>query len=330
LALVGLGCATQAAHAQAGAELRLSGYYKNLLLRSETWGHERFDLDLNRLRLKLEGELAPRLAFEIQYDNEVLLGDYLGTTQFQQQKDIPPPQYGRAEANYLERPSLYGTHRLYRALLTAEFGDTDLRLGRQRIAWGTGRFWSPLDLLNPFSPVALERDERLGVDALLVEHKFGAVSRLSAGAPSRQPGRSSRALQWHDNTRGIDYSLTAGRFAGDDVIGVDVAGQIGQAGIRAELTRVRSREDKTFSRSLIAVDRTNTLTLSAELYRDAGAPRQLPTTSAPGGRHAADAGTALSGVHALGDPRCLLSTEFVFNLDDGSRFVAPTSPTDPQ
>lgn len=331
LALLGLGCSTQAAHAQAGAEPRLSGYYKNLLLRSETWGHERFDLDLNRLRLKLEGELAPKLAFEIQYDNEVLLGDYLGTTQFQQQKDVPPPQYWRAEANYVERPSLYGTHRLYRALLTAAFGDTDLRLGRQRIAWGTGRFWSPLDLLNPFSPVALERDERPGVDALLLEHKFGAVSRLSAVyAPSRQPGRSSRALQWHDNARGIDYSLTAGRFAGDDVIGVDVAGQIGQAGIRAELTRVRSREDKTFSRSLIAVDYAfaNTLTLSAELYRDGGGADSTAAydfLALVAGMRQTLAQHYL-GVHAGYEvtPLLKLSTEFVFNLDDGSRLVAPS------
>ena len=44
----------------------------------------------------------------------------------------------------------------------------------------------PLDLLNPFSPLALEREERLGVDAVLVEHKFGPVSRLAAVyAPSR-------------------------------------------------------------------------------------------------------------------------------------------------
>ena len=41
------------------------------------------------------------------------------------------------------------------------------------------------------------------------------------------PGRGSRALQWHDNARGVDFSVTAGRFRGDEVIGLDLAGQIG-------------------------------------------------------------------------------------------------------
>lgn len=329
-ALLGLGCSIQAAHAQADAAPRLSGYYKNLLLRSETWAGERFDLDLNRLRLKVEGELAPRLAFELQYDNEVLLGDYLRTMQFQQQKDIPPPQYWRADANYVERPSLYGAHRLYRALLTAAFGDTDLRLGRQRIAWGTGRFWSPLDLLNPFSPVALERDERLGVDALLVERKFGPISRLSAVyAPSRAPHRDSLALQWHDNAHAVDYSVTAGRFADDDVIGVDLAGQASEAGVRAELTGVRTREGQSFTRALIGADYAfaNTLTLSAELYRDGGGARSTAEYDflalATGARQTlARHYFGLHGAYEI-TPLLKLSAEFVFNLDDGSRFVAP-------
>jgi len=187
-----LACVIAPASAQDDPDLRVSGYYKNLLLRSETFAGEPYALDLNRLRLELKGRLAPTVRFEVQYDNEALLGNYLRTTQFQQQKDQPPPQYWSAEANYVDRSALYGVHRLYRAQLQMAFGDTDLRIGRQRIAWGTGRFWSPLDLLNPFSPVALERDERLGVDAVLMEHRFGPVSRLAAVyAPGRTAGETS-------------------------------------------------------------------------------------------------------------------------------------------
>lgn len=148
--VVALACCVTAAWAQDDPELRVSGYYKNMLLRSETLAGERYTVDLNRLRLELKGQLAPVVSFDVQYDNEVLLGSYLRTTQFQLQKDQPPPQYWSAQANYVDRPGLYGVHSLYRAQLQFSFGDTDLRIGRQRIAWGTGRFWSPLDLLNPF------------------------------------------------------------------------------------------------------------------------------------------------------------------------------------
>lgn len=326
-----LACGIAPACAQEGADLRVLGYYKNLLLRSDTWAGERYALDLSRLRLELKGRIAPTVGFDIQYDNEALLGSYLRTTQFQQQKDQPPPQYWSAQVNYIDRPALYAVHRLYRAQLQIAFGDTDLRIGKQRIAWGTGRFWSPLDLLNPFSPVALEREERLGVDAVLVEHKFGPVSRLAAVyAPSRVPGEDSRALQWHDNARGVDFSFTGGRFGSDNVIGFDLAGQIGQAGVRAELTHVRPREGKAFNRSLVGIDYAfaNTLTLSAELYRDGGG---ADSTAAYDFVALATGSRQTLAQHYLGlhagyeiTPLLKLNTDVVLNLDDRSRFVAPS------
>ena len=310
---------------------KFSGYYKNLLIRSETWAGERYTLDLNRVRLELKGKLSPAMSFDVQYDNEALIGSYLRTSQFQQQKELASPQYWSAQGSYVDRPALYGAHRLYRAQFLVTSGDTDLRIGRQRIAWGTGRFWSPLDLLNPVSPVALEREERLGVDAVLVEHKFGPVSRVTAVyAPSRLAGEDSQALQWHDNAPGIDFSVTAGRFHGDDVIGLDLAGQIGLAGVRAELTGVRPRNGKAFSRALIGIDYAfaNTLTLSGELYRDgsgAGSTAAYDFLALASGARQTLARRYL-GVHAGYEitPLLKLNTEFVVNLDDRSRFFAPS------
>ena len=328
LALV---CAIAPASAQDDPGLRVSGYYKNLLVRSETWAGERYAVDLNRLRLELKGQLAPGVRVDVQYDNEALLGNYLRTTQFQQQKDQPPPQYWSAQANYVDRPGLYGVHRLYRAQLQLAFGDTDLRIGRQRIAWGTGRFWSPIDLLNPVSPVALEREERLGVDALLVEHKFGPLSRLAAVyAPSRLPGQDSRALQWHGNARGLDFSVTAGRFRGDEMVGLDLAGQVGAAGVRAELSRARPRFGSTFIRSLVGIDYAfaNTLTLSTELYRDgsgAASTAAYDFLSLTSGSRQTLARRYL-GLRAGYEitPLLKLNTDLVLNLDDRSRFIAPS------
>ncbi|MBP0533157.1 hypothetical protein J8J19_23620, partial [Mycobacterium tuberculosis] len=79
-------------------------------------------------------------------------------------------------------------------------------------AWGTGRFWSPLDLLNPLNPTAIEREERVGVDAVLAEHKLGPISRISAVyAPGHGGADSSAAFNWHANTHGVDYSIVGGR-----------------------------------------------------------------------------------------------------------------------
>ncbi|MBE0612162.1 MAG: hypothetical protein IH604_00700 [Burkholderiales bacterium] len=272
-ALLAAGLATFSTAALAGPEsgLELSGYYKNLLAGSRTVFPEgqRYALDLNRLRLELKGDLAPGAALDLQYDNEILLGNYLHTAQFGLLKDQPPPQYWNLEWNYAEAGPYYGLHRLYRGSVTLAAGDTDVRIGRQRIAWGTGRFWSPLDILNPFSATQIEREQRIGVDAVLIERRFGALSRLSAVyAPGHGAVDASAALRWHANSAGIDYSFVAGRFVSDQVAGVDIATQLGDAGLRAELTGARREDGSSQRRALVGLDYAfrNTLSLSGEFY----------------------------------------------------------------
>jgi hypothetical protein len=256
--------------------LELTGSLKNVFLRSRTLMGQDYTLSLNRLRVEANGGLAPGLSFDLQYDNELLLGSYLDTTEFKTAKDSVVPQYWRADANYLERGDVYGNHRLYRGSVTLTRGNLDLKLGRQRIAWGTGRFWSPLDLLNPVSPLALEREERVGVDAALLEAKVGPLSRASlVYAPAPDRGSPSRAVQWHGNAAGVDASIVIGRLVGMDIVGMDVASQIGDTGIRAEAARLRPPSGLGFNRWMVGADYAFPfgLTASAELYYNGAGAR---------------------------------------------------------
>lgn len=331
-----LACALTAlsagASAEAAAGLRLSGYYKNLLVGSRTVSPsgQPYTLDMNRLRLELKGNLTPGATLDLQYDNEILLGNYLRTAQYGLQKERPPPQYWNLDRNYGEAGSFHGRHRLYRAAVTLAAGDTDVRMGRQRIAWGTGRFWSPLDILNPFSAVQLEREERIGVDAVLVERKIGALSRLSAVyAPRHAAGESSAALRWHGNRAGIDYSFVAGRFLRDRVLGVDIATALGDAGLRAELTAARRSGGSSYRRALFGLDYAfrNSLTLSGELYYNGAGASD---------RSAYDFGSLFAGsIQNLGrrylgayagyeiTPLLKWTNYLVVNLADRSRYFSP-------
>lgn len=274
--IVALGALLGAAAQAQDAGLEIGGSLKTLGLRSRDAGGDGFGLSLNRLRLEAKGDLAPGLAIDLQYDNELLLGSYLRTGEFQAMKDLRPPQYWRADANVLERGDVYDRHRLYRAALTASIGTVDVKLGRQRIAWGTGRFWSPLDILNPIDPVALEREERLGVDAALVEAKLGPLSRLSlVYAPAPDRGTPSRAVQLHGNAAGIDASLVVGRLRGMEVAGLDLAGQIGNAGVRGEAAQLGPLGGRPFRRVLLAGDYAfdGGLTVSIEVHYNGGGAR---------------------------------------------------------
>ena len=313
------------AHAEG---LGLTGSVKSLFLRSRSANGEAFGLSLNRLRIEAKGDVAPGLALDLQYDTELLLGSYLDTAECRALKDRASPQYWRADANYIERGDVYGRHRLYRAAVTLTRGNVDLKLGRQRIAWGTGRFWSPLDILNPVNPLALEREERVGVDAALLEAKLGPLSRASlVYAPAPDRGPASRALQWHGNAAGVDASLVAGRLRGLDIVGMDVASQIGDVGVRAEAARLKPDGGPGFNRWMAGADYAfaTGLTLSAELYYNGAGSRDPAGYDFAGLRagRLTSLATRYAGLFASYEITPLLKwmTYAVLNADDRSRAV---------
>jgi len=326
-------CVGTAAWAQTDSGHRFSGYFKSLLSHSTTLfpTQQSYNLDLNRLRLELRGQISRALAYEIQYDNEILLGSYLRTPQFGLQKSMRAPQRWQLEHAYADSPDVFARHRLYRGFMTFSSGATDIRIGRQRIALGTGRFWSPLDILNPISPIQLEREERLGVDAVLIERKLGALSRASGiYAPRRGGADPSAALYWHGNSAGADFSLMAGKFAGDRVFGGDVATQLGDAGLRGEITHTEPADGKNYRRVLLGLDYAfaNTLTLSAELYYNgagASGPDRYDFAALLDGR-IRSLGQRYLGMFGSYEITPLLKTQnhFVINLQDNSRYFGPS------
>ncbi len=320
------------ASVNAATDIELSGYYKNILINSRTLAlflpAESYSLDLNRLRLKLDGNINDNISFNIQYDNEVLLGNYLQTTQFSVIKNLQSDSYFDLESNYMDNRSSYAKHSIYRGYVVLALPDIDLRIGRQRIAWGTAMLWNPMDILNPFNPIQLEREERQGVDAALLDWNYAALSRLSL-VYARQQSNSSSAIRWRSNQKGFDFSLMAGRFQNDSVIGFDFSGQVKNIGVKGEITRTDPKDMDSFIRAVIGVDYTfaNTLSLNIEAYYNGQGTSEI---------NAYNFNTLFTGKiqslarHYLGSylgydisPLLRWNNYFIFNLDDNSYFVAP-------
>jgi len=308
-----------------------SGHYKNMAVVSTTAVDppERYTLDMNRLRLEWKGQLRPHLGIEVQYDNEVLAGNYVRTREFQLLARQPLLTYWDLQSDHARRGEVVARHRLRRGAVTLSEGATDIRLGRQRVAWGTGRFWSPMDLLNPVSPTALEPGEREGVDAILVEHKRSAVSRVSFIYAPVRGGGDNVLGQWHGNAAEIDYSVTAGRVREGTVLGVDLAGQWRGAGLRAEWSLTRQSAGGMPLRMLLGWDYAfaNTLTLSAELYYDgsgASDPAHYDIAALLAGRRQS-LGKRYAGLYGRYEITPLLKWEnwLARNLDDRSWYFSP-------
>ncbi len=256
----------------ATAELSLNGYYKNLLVNSKTLSmfgsSEPYQLDLNRLRLELTGSVNDIFSIDVQYDNEILLGNYLQTTEFSSLlKNRQPDTWFDLDGNYVDNENAYGGQSFYRAYADIALPDVDLRVGRQRIAWGTAMLWNPMDILNPFSPIQLERQEREGIDAVLMDWSYNALSRLSL-VYAKQKSGSSVATRWSTNQQGVDISLMAGRFRDDKIVGFDFAGQLSGAGVRGEVTQTSPLIGAAYTQAVIGADYTfaNTFSVNVEIY----------------------------------------------------------------
>lgn len=168
------------------------------------------------------------------------------------------------------------------------------------------------------------------MDAALVEHKLGPLSRVSAVyAPGHGGVDSNAALNWHSNAAGIDYSLVGGRFGNEQVAGFDVAGQIGAAGVRGEFTLVHAKTGANYQRAVLAVDYAfaNTLTLSGELYYNGAGttdPAAYDFASLFAGKIQSVAKHYLGGYISYEMTPLLKCEGYVAqNLDDGSRFLSP-------
>lgn len=308
------------------------GYYKNLLMHARTAfpQAESYMLDVNRLRLEVRGRPADWFGYEVQYDNEALLGSYLDTAQFAQLKAARPATYWDMEENYVDRQSLLMRHRLHRGFVSLSTATVDMHLGRQRIAWGSGRMWNPTDLFNPYNPAQIERDERTGVDAVLVEKNFSALSRLSFAYAPQRNAPASRAVRYRSNFAQTDMALMAGEFSDSRIAGFEFAGRIGDAGVYGEAAHTRPGAGDAFVRSVLGAEYAfeNTLTIGAEYYLNGEGTTQRSRYDFVRmfAGEIQNVAKHYTGAHLRYDVTPLLRSEnhLILNHDDASRFFAPS------
>jgi len=317
----------------AEATASLSGYYKNLLINSNTMAFfppsESYLVDLNRLRLKVDGQVGEKFSFNLQYDNEAYLGSYTDTNEFGfAVKNRQPDTSIDLQDNYYDQNNVFARQRVYRAYVDVALPAVDLRIGRQRIAWGTAMMWNPMDILNPFNPIQLERLEREGIDAALLDWDYSALSRVSLVYAKKQSGDSS-AVRWRSNLLGFDLSLMAGRFLENTVFGFDFAGQVGDIGVRGEMTQTDPDNERRFTHAVVGADYTfsNSLSFNLEFYFNS----QGSTRSKAYQFNRLLSGDMLSlarhymGFYSSYDVTPLLQASYflIVNLDDNSTFFSP-------
>ena len=232
------------------------GYAKNLAIRSSSpLTDEPFVLDVSRFRARGILLVGAHLSVEAWLDTELLFSSFLDTEDYALAMEFEQPRFLDLDWPLASGPSLEARQRLFRAFSTLYAGPAEVRVGRQRIAWGTGFAWNPTDILNPFNPGAIELGERAGVDAAYASIALGAVSRLElVAAVGESLSQTSYAARFGANYREFDLSAMGALLDEDWVIGGDFAGYLRSAGVRGEAAYAFKADGSRYLRAILNAD----------------------------------------------------------------------------
>ncbi|HVE13029.1 MAG TPA: hypothetical protein VNI01_06515, partial [Elusimicrobiota bacterium] len=251
-----------------------------------------------------------------------------------------PPSYLTMDQAIAAGSDANYRHRLYRGWVEAARGDVHLRFGRQRIAWGTGKLWNPTDVLNPFVPTTVERDERAGVDALYARTGLGELGQAeSAWTLARDWAGSDLLGRLRGNRAGTDFSAMGGKVAGSTgswMAGGDFASDLAGGSLHGEAAYVDPRTAPPYWRALAGYETTlsaaapepfKDLWALAEVYRNGQGsvhPARYDFSALLTGR-TISLGKDYAGAGLRKDLHPLVQLEIyqLVNLDDGSAFFAP-------
>jgi hypothetical protein len=163
-------------------------------------------------------------------------------------------------------------HNLDRLSVTIRTKAGDLIVGRQPIAWGSGKITNPTDVIAPFSFYELDKEERFGVDAVRFRLSLGALSEFDAGYVIGERFRFARSAFFLRNRVHVlktDVSVLLVGFQEDLLLGVDLARSLGGSGIWLEAAYVlpdalnrASPKPSDYGRITAGIDRS----LTSRLY----------------------------------------------------------------
>jgi hypothetical protein len=189
---------------------------------------------LTRLRLEFDARANERLSAHVVYDHEwTAVTKDTFERQLGQGFDTDP--FVDLDWNIANVDRSEWRHSLYRAYASWEDEHLEAHVGRQRIPWGVGRLWNPLDRFNAIGPLAIEADQSQGVDAVRTRWSFTGFTFAEAIYAAGKRGKDRDfALRAGSVVRDVDVAGMVGVFDEAPTAGIELAGNLGDAAGRME------------------------------------------------------------------------------------------------
>jgi len=306
------------------------------------------------LRLKAENRAGP-WDFAVHYELLAVSGDTLAARR--RLAALGLPGAGTASGLPDDRRRLFDlTHattdqnrkaavqRLDRLSLGYGSARQTLRFGRQAVSWGNGLVFQPLDFVNPFSPIAIDKDYKTGDDMLYGQWLVSEKDDLQAlVVPRRNPDtdrvesqHSSYAVKYRARTSGFDLDFLAARHFDENLAGVGVVRSMGGAVWRMDASITDLKNDSNSFSLVTNMDYSwvwggmNAYGY-AEYFRSGVGESNRANYAAPtqalndrivrGELYTLARDYAALGLQVELTPLLNLHTGLIANLDDGSKFL---------
>jgi hypothetical protein len=191
------------------------------------------ELSLNSLRLGMQADLPRNLRFETAIESIVLAthpSDLASLAENSRQRAVDLTE------SWGENHALKGQLQVDRFHLSGQTTHLEWDIGRQAIGFGRILLVSPLDVIAPFAPDAIDTEIRPGVDALKLLYYFGTSGEWGTYAVLGDESDDSSALMtlsW--NTRGLDILSITGILRNRPMGGIGLAGDLGGVGLKTEI-----------------------------------------------------------------------------------------------
>lgn len=119
--------------------------------------------------------------------------------------------------------------RFYRGYLQYSGQKHMLTLGLQRVPFGVGRIWNPIDVFNPIDITSIETAERKGTEALRYEYAINSLSSLDITLANKK--QAFRVKGYLDVA---DVALVLVKDEKREIIGYEIEGDLKDVTLRSE------------------------------------------------------------------------------------------------
>jgi len=158
---------------------------------------------------------------------------------------------GKGEGSGDGKTVLY--HRLDRASVAYTTADTVFRFGRQAVSWGNGLVFQPMDIFNPFSPAAVDKEYKTGDDMLYIQYLLASgddiqsvlIPRRDVTSGDLASDQSSLAIKYHAIRGANDMDILVSRHYADNLVAFGFASDWKGAVVRGDIVNAWTADGST-------------------------------------------------------------------------------------